>query len=237
MPGVPVPSEDCIDIIALLTLHSKVLVNKFLCQRAFDLNGYHAGGIGLRLPQVDAGILRVRTELCDQFVVTGPVAGNVDIYILAACKEEDAKASRQGQQHESANSKQWGVGKAGKEAGIAAKKFSSLRRNSLHAGVDHGVGHALDAFGDHLTMILRCGHIAGGSLPAGRGGIGGHRLPGGWGQRLAHKVGPGDLPLHAGQRQRPAVLYCGGRDIGHIIAVQVGDHLSCRNCAVLGGVS
>ena len=105
MPVVPIPPEDYIDVIALLTLYREVLAYKFLSQRAFDLNGYHASGIGLRLPQIDAGILRVRSELSHLFVIAGLVTGNVDIYILPACKEEHAEAGRQCQQHESANGK------------------------------------------------------------------------------------------------------------------------------------
>lgn len=45
MPVVPIPPEDYIDVIALLTLYREVLAYKFLSQRAFDLNGYHASGI------------------------------------------------------------------------------------------------------------------------------------------------------------------------------------------------
>ena len=96
-----------------------------------------------------------------------------------------------------------GVGYFFGGCGIGARKYG-------------GIGNYIGAYPGHFTYIICRYHIAGsifaGSCPS-IGGIGGvaqgHVIPVSLG-------GCGFLPLHIGQRQRPATVRDGFRDQGHI---------------------
>ena len=68
-------------------------------------------------------------------------------------------------------------------------------------------------------------------------GVGGYGLIRGRGQGIPHQVSANDLPVHVGQVQRHPVLDCGGRDVGHIVAVQRPDGLGGGDGLGLAGIA
>ena len=109
--------------------------------------------------------------------------------------------------------------------------------DDLTSGVNHGISDAVHAFRSNGSVIFRRGDIACGSLIAAGGGIGGDRLILGGNQRLADERRAGDLPFHIGKGERFPVFDGRGRHIGHIVAIQIADHLRLGGFAVFGGVA
>ena len=68
-------------------------------------------------------------------------------------------------------------------------------------------------------------------------GVGRHRLIGGRSQSVPHQVSADNLPVHVGQIQSHAVLDGGGRDVGHIVAVQRPDGLGGGDSPSLAGIA
>lgn len=56
-------------------------------------------------------------------------------------------------------------------------------------------------------------------------------------QRLTHKIGAGDLPLHIGKAQGSAVLDGCRGDIGHIVAVKLSDGFGFRHRVVFRSIA
>ena len=89
----------------------------------------------------------------------------------------------------------------------------------------------------HIANILRCCNIACSRLIGRFRRVGSNSLILRGHQRLTHKIGAGDLPLHIGKAQGSAVLDGCRGDIGHIVAVKLSDGFGFRHRVVFRSIA
>lgn len=95
--------------------------------------------------------------------------------------------------------------------------------------IGQNISNTFNTLVGHIANILRCCNIACSRLIGRFRRVGSNSLILRGHQRLTHKIGAGDLPLHISEAQGSAVLDGCRGDIGHIVAVKLSDGFGFRH--------